>query len=364
VRGMHNFKWCVKLFALLNLLIVLAGAQSGVKRRDFQIPGDGVRLFVREVITGTMKGKTAILLIHGARVPGLASFDLDVPNGSLASDLAQADLAVYVMDVRGYGRSTRPPEMNEPRDRHSPLVRSDEAVRDIDAVVDWIRKRSGQGKVALLGWAVGGHWSGYYSTLHSEKVDRLILLNTLYAGSDKHAMLGHGTDMENPQRPGQVNPSIGAYRFNPAESLLGVWDRNIPAEDKTEWRDPALAKAYVEAALASDPTSLIRTPPSFRSPSGAMEDSFYLAIGRRLWDASLIRVPTLIVAGERDFWSRPEDRELLSSDLVHAPQVKVVVISGATHFVHLDRPERGRTALLHGVIEFMGQGRTGMQSGK
>jgi pimeloyl-ACP methyl ester carboxylesterase len=95
-----------------------------------------------------------------------------------------------------------------------------------------------------------------------------------------------------------------------------------------------------------------------------MEDSFYVAIGRRLWDASLIRVPTLIVAGERDFWSRPEDRELLSSELVHAPQVKVVVISGATHFVHLDRPERGRTELLRSVIEFMDKERTATLLGR
>jgi pimeloyl-ACP methyl ester carboxylesterase len=105
--------------------------------------------------------------------------------------------------------------------------------------------------------------------------------------------------------------------------------------------------------LASDTTSGLRTPPSFRSPNGALEDSFYLAVGRQLWDASLIRVPALIVAGERDFWSRPEDREKLVEHLVHAPKVKAVVIPGATHFVHLDRPQRGREQLLREVKEFL-----------
>jgi alpha-beta hydrolase superfamily lysophospholipase len=84
-----------------------------------------------------------------------------------------------------------------------------------------------------------------------------------------------------------------------------------------------------------------------------MVDSFYLAIGRQLWDASLVTAPTLVVASERDFWSRSEDREHLVADLVHSPRVGVVVISGATHFVHLDRPERGRTEVLDTIEAFM-----------
>jgi pimeloyl-ACP methyl ester carboxylesterase len=46
------------------------------------------------------------------------------------------------------------------------------------------------------------------------------------------------------------------------------------------------------------------------------------------------RRPTLVLASEKDFWSRPEDRDHLAEDLAHAPRVKVVVIPGATHFVH------------------------------
>src|SRR5207249_2449618 len=120
-----------------------------------------------------------------------------------------------------------------------------------------------------------------------------------------------------------------------------------------EWRDPAVVNAYVKQALASDKTSKMRTPPSLRSPCGALEDSFYMATGRQLWDASLVTAPTLIVASERDFWSRPEDRELLAERLVHSARVKIVIISGATHFVHLDRPEHGRAQLLSEISDFL-----------
>ncbi len=87
-----------------------------------------------------------------------------------------------------------------------------------------------------------------------------------------------------------------------------------------------------------------------------MEDSFYLAIGRQLWDASLIRVPTLILRSERDFWSRLQDAELLAEHLVHAPRVRKVTLPDATHYVHLDRPERGRSAFIKEVVSCLSEG--------
>ena len=333
----------------------LAAANANLRRQDFFVQGDpGIRLFVREVSTNGSNGQP-ILLLHGARVPGIASFDLPVPGGSLAGDLAEAGLDVYVMDVRGYGKSTRPEAMEQPPAMHAPLVRSNEASHDIGAVVDAIRERRHVARVALFGWATGGQWAGYYASIYPEKVSALILLNSLYRGNSKQPMIGRGSDLDDPIRPGQFNEAAcAAYRWSNAESLLGGWDRSIPIADKNAWRDPAIAKAYVEAALASDPESASQSPPAFRSPCGALEDSFYLATGRQLWDASLITAPTLILASERDFWSRPEDRANLASDLVHAAKVRTVVIPGATHFVHLDRADCGRDLLLKEVEEFLG----------
>ncbi len=247
--------------------------------------------------------------------------------------------------------------MQEPAQNHPPVVRSVEAARDIDAAVDLIRTRTKRNQVALFGWATGGQWAGYYATLHREKLSHLILLNSLYGADAPHPLMGHGSDMENPTHPGHLNPTVGAYRCNSGDSLLGVWNRSIPMEDKAAWRDPAVAEAYVREALASDPETNQHTPPCFRSPNGAMEDSFYLATGRQLWDASLIYTPTLVLASERDFWSRPADRERLKDNLVHAP-VRVVVIREATHFVHLDREEHGRKVLIEEMVGFV-QGNRG-----
>jgi len=320
--------------------------------QQFDVPSaPGITLAVTEV--GQHHGKRPLLLVHGARVSSKASFDLPVPGGSLAADLAKRGFDVYTLDVRGYGASTRPAEMSLAPTTGAALVRTNAAIEDIDAAVDFVRQRSGGAKVALLGWATGGQWAGHYATLHSPKLSAVIMLNSLYRGTSAHPLIGRGTGMEDKERPGTFNrAACGNYRLSDAASTLGAWDRTL-GEDKDGARDPAVAQAYVEAALDSDGTSRQREPRSFRAPCGAMEDSFYLATGRQLWDASLITAPVLAIAGEKDFWSRPEDMQHLQADLVHAATVRMVRIPNATHFLHLERPERGRAQLIDEVDSFV-----------
>src|SRR5579872_2148732 len=191
---------------LVCLPVCLLAASVPIHREDLFATSDiGVRIHVREVRTDAHQACQPILLVHGARVPGIASFDLPVPGGSLAGSLAEKGFCAYVMDVRGYGQSTRPPEMEQPAQNHPPLVRSIEAVRDLDAAVDFIRKRTGASRISLFGWATGGQWAGYYATLHSDKLSHLILLNALYGADAPHPFMGHGSDMEDPAHPGHLN---------------------------------------------------------------------------------------------------------------------------------------------------------------
>ncbi|WP_170298628.1 alpha/beta hydrolase [Massilia eburnea] len=336
------------------LLIVTASALplAGLASQQFDVSSaPGITLAVTEV--GQHHGKRPLLLVHGARVSSKPSFDLPVPGGSLAADLAKRGFDVYTLDVRGYGASTRPAEMSLAPTTGAALVRTNAAVEDIDAAVDYVRRRSGGAKVALLGWATGGQWVGHYATLHSPKLSAVIMLNSLYRGTSPHPLIGRGTAMEDKQHPGAYsNAACGNYRLTDAASILGPWDRTL-GEEKNRARDPAVAKAYVDAALDSDATSSQREPRSFRAPCGAMEDSFYLATGRQLWDASLITAPVLAIAGEKDFWSRPEDMQNLQADLVHSPAVRMVRIPNATHFLHLEWPARGRAQLIDEVDGFV-----------
>jgi pimeloyl-ACP methyl ester carboxylesterase len=337
---------------ILAAAATVASAQPSLRRTEWKVQGEpGITLAVRHVAS-VKPGGLPIVLVHGARVPGVASFDLPVPGGSLAADLAAAGLDVYVMDARGYGGSTRMAEMTHAPQPGSTLGRSAEIVRDIGAVVDWIRQQRGGRAPVLFGWATGGHWVGHYASLYSNRIAGVVMLNALYGGTPTHPTLGRGSDLDDKSTPGAFSSTYGNYRLSTAASLLPAWDRSIQVPDPGTWRSPEVANAYVAAALASDPTSNSRTPASFRAPSGAMEDSFYLATGRQLWDASLITCPALVVRSGNDFWSRPEDLELLGRHLVHS-RAKFVTLPDATHFVHLDRPEHGRARLIEELLTFV-----------
>lgn len=335
-------------------------AETPIVREDFRVTtADGVGIRVREVAPAGGGNGEPIILIHGARVPGIASFDLDVQHGSLAADLAtRLQRRVFIMDARGYGGSDRAAAMAKPPQESRPLSRAHEVVRDVAAVVDAALQRAGTRQVALFGWATGGMWASYYASLWPERVGHLVAFNALYGGSDRHPTLGPGSRNADPAAPDRLARSVGGYALNNGASLTPSWDSSIPDADKSKWRDPAIVDAYTKAALASDPQSQNVTPSAFRAPLGAIEDSFYQAAGRRLFDAGSITASVLVLRSSRDFWSRPEDMDAFVHDAMRARSVRAVILPDATHYAHLDRPEYGRDRLLKEVVEFLSKDQT------
>jgi pimeloyl-ACP methyl ester carboxylesterase len=333
----------------------VAGAQT-VTRTDAMVAGPpGIAIFLREIVGRSPAPNVApLLLVHDTPAAGPASFDLGVPGGSLAADLAEAGLRVYVMDARGYGRSSRAPRLSSPPRPGVPLTRASEVVEDIGAVVDWIRQRTRDPKVSLLGWGAGGHAVGQFAARRSDAVASVVFYNTLYGGGPEHPLVGKDSGLADPARPGRVNrATVGAYRLYDAPTILKPWDQSIPGANKAAWRDPQVAAAYLAAVLAADPGAPPTRPPAVRVPTGPLADAFEVTTGRQAWDAGLVRAPALIVYSEKDFWSRAEDRDRLQAHLVNAGEVKVVTLPGATHYAHLDRPERGRQALIDALKAFL-----------
>jgi pimeloyl-ACP methyl ester carboxylesterase len=206
----------------------------------------------------------------------------------------------------------------------------------------------------MVGWDSGGHWAGLYATRHPAKVAALVLYNVVYGGGPAHTALIKALDLANPQQPEAFNrQAYGAYRVVEVAALIRSWDAEIRGADKTAWRDPGVLTAFVREILAGEPPPGPRASPSIRVPSGAFADTFEAASGRRPWDAGLVQCRTLVVASERDTWSRAEDRDRLKAHLVNAPAAEVVVLADATHFAHLDRPARGREALLNALVGFL-----------
>jgi pimeloyl-ACP methyl ester carboxylesterase len=336
------------------LLVVLglalsrsAGAQ--IQRQDFLIPGGAGRLHVREVRDHRHAKPKNLILLHGGGPGGVPSFDLPVAGYSLAEDFVKRGFRIFVMEVRGWGNSTKPREMDRPSHNSALLVSTKEAADDIERVVGWVVRRTHE-KTALLGWASGGHWACAYASRGPADLNALILLNTLYSVNAPWELRASMQDRDNPE---QFDRHAGGYRIVDRSGLLRRWDASIPAADKTEWRDPAVANAYVSQTLATDRKASSHNPPSVRIPIGYQADAFNLSLGRPLFAGKDIRVPVLVVRGEFDFWSRPADLNALARDLVNSPKVKTLTIRGGTHYLFLDRPEHGRSQFISEVLNFL-----------
>ena len=314
-----------------------AGESLAFFRADGWVESEpGIRLFVRET-KASMKEEEGppVLLIHGGGPGSIPNFDPGIPHYSLAEDIAAAGYFVTMMDVRGFGKSAG----------RSSAVSADEAVKDIAAVVDWVLRRCRDDRVALVGLGAGGHWAALYTAKNREKVSRLVLLNVLYGVK---APWPAGKAFEDPKMPGAFNPGAGGVTFADPADLLADWDRAIPVADKTKWRDPRVTSAYVKLALSDAAPDGLRIPGAFR------REHFEMAQGKKTWDAKDIRVPTLYARGTLDHWSRPEDLQALHAELVNAPSRQFIVLHGSTHYLHLDRPEKGRAAFIHELLLFLG----------
>lgn len=332
-----------KASLLLFLLINTEVMAQHVTREDFVIESDpAVNIFVREISGRKRSKKPPILLVHGGGAGALASFDLPVPGGSLAEDLAKEGLKVYIMDVRGWEKSTRPDY--DTNRRWVIACSSAEASRDIDAAVSFIIERTGQPQVTLFGWATGGNWLGYYACIYPYKINALIMLNSLYNVKAPWAFTAR---YRNPLDSSQFYyAATPVLRRSDAAALLQIWNNSIPDPDKTKWYDPAVVRAYVKTAISFNADSVLEVPGGYRA------ESFYTAQGKGLWHAKDITVPTLVIRGAHDTWSRPEDMTALQERLVNAPKKQFVTLPEGTHIVFLDKPEKGRTQLIQEILAF------------
>jgi pimeloyl-ACP methyl ester carboxylesterase len=328
--------------ALAALLLFVCGVvDAKTIKQDTMIDAvdPGVRLFVRSKMA---EGQTRftddniVIFVHGATYSSTPDFDLQYKDYSWADWMVDHGYVVYLFDKRNYGFSSREKAMDEPAASNKPVTRSYQAIRDIGAVVDYIIKKHRVKKVTLIGWSWGATTAGMYTSLNSEKVKSLVLYAPAYA-LPVHTNLGPGTGSQNRRKPYEFNYALGAYRLSTKAANDGRWDGEIPIEDKSQYREEGVRDAFANEALLTDPTSSSRTPASLRAPNGVLEDSFMQATGRRIWNASSIYVPTLIIGGDFDTWSYQEDRELLMRDLTNAPVKKNVLMKNATHFVLFER---------------------------
>ena len=168
---------------------------EALTRSDYFVTGESSsRLFVRHVTFGSNQ-QLPILLVPGGSPPSEVLFDLPVAGYSLADDLARMGLDVFLMNPRGWGKSTPAPNSAEA------VGDSKQVTADIGSVVGDILRNTGQARLVLFGHASGGLWAAMYATQHQDNVAALVLLNSMY-GVD--APWGLRQSFEDPNHPGST----------------------------------------------------------------------------------------------------------------------------------------------------------------
>ncbi len=120
------------LTALATLATSAAQAQTNLVTEEHMVPASdaGIQIYVRNKRPADMtsfRPERTLVFVHGATYPAHTSFDLKLDNLSWMEYIAGRGYDVYLLDLRGYGKSTRPPEMEQDAKANPPLVRGDVA---------------------------------------------------------------------------------------------------------------------------------------------------------------------------------------------------------------------------------------------
>jgi len=248
------------LVALAEWPHVAHAAQSSVIAEDHMIEsGDpGIRLFVRNKHPAGLtqyRAEKTVLYVHGSSQAASSTFDLKIAQESWMDYIVARGYDAYLVDLRGYGRSTRPPEFAKPADENPPVVRTDVAMRDVAAAVDFILQRPRVKALDLIGWSWGTALMGRYANEHKERVHRLVL----YAPMWLH-------------EPASTPTQLGAYRTWTIDCRAERSADGAPEAKKDELLSPEVFGAWSAAEVATDPEGAKQSPPVVRTPNGSYAD--------------------------------------------------------------------------------------------
>lgn len=239
-----------------------AVAQTRLVTEEMMVksPDPGIEIYVRNKRPAQMtafRPERTVLYVHGATYPASTAFDLQLGGMSWMEYIAARGYDVYLLDLRGYGKSTRPKEMSEDSKASPPIVRGDTAVKDIGTVVDFILARRNIPRLNLIGWSWGTVTMSTYTTQNPGKVERLVLYAPGWVRQTASLV--------------QAGPGpLGAYRKVTREQAMQRWMTGVPDDKKATLIPDGWFDAWADATWATDAEGAKADPPYIRAPNGVV----------------------------------------------------------------------------------------------
>jgi pimeloyl-ACP methyl ester carboxylesterase len=324
-------------FALISSSALVANA--GTRDHFISAPsiapalkGKTTQLYLREVKLDNTQPEHAVLFIHGGGTPSDVSFDTPYKDYSWMGYLAQQGFVAYGLDLTGYGRSTRPAEMNNPcnllateqqqfipaliqkncaKEHAHPLTSIESDWADMDAAINFIRAQHHIKSIALVGWSQGGPRSFGYIQRYPGKITKLILLAPAYR---RDAAL---------KKPPTIPVEQLFWVQNHSDFIRG-WDRQIGCPNQVD--TPIRAVIWREM-LASDELGKTWGSGVRRAPEQGKTWGFNQTL------AAQFTLPTLLITGEFDKQVLPQRVHELYEDLGSSKKV-LLKLGCSSHRAH------------------------------
>jgi pimeloyl-ACP methyl ester carboxylesterase len=162
---------------------------------------------------------------------------------------------------------------------------------DIDAVVNYLLRRTNVERVHLVGWSQGGPRTGGYAARHPDKVATLVQLAPAYF-------------RESPATPSAALLAGPVMTKQSRSDFMDGWNRQVGCENQY---DPAVASVIFDEMLASDPVGATWGEGVRRAPRVP-------TFGWTPQAVAAMQTPLLMVAGAQDVQITPDRVAALYDD--------------------------------------------------
>jgi pimeloyl-ACP methyl ester carboxylesterase len=301
----------------------------GLPLHEYKIPAKdpGIELYLREKNLNNekqYKGEEVVLFLEPFDIPTVEAFD--IKGWSWMEHLAGQGFDTWALDFRGFGQSSRP----------EVKVTAADAVKDVEAAVDFIKKTKKVDKVNVIGWGWGAVVGARYAGTYPENVNKLLLYGPMHAS-------------QLPEMTQSMEASPGVMKEYPNYELRTYdftrqhWAMMLRGRDLV---NPGIMADVGRAYFMADVTSEEREPKTIRQNMGPMIDLYNSWSNKPVFDAGKITSPTLVVRGDEDIFADPD----LINSLTGTKNKKEIVIKNSTHWLLY---EKHRDELLTVILEFL-----------
>ncbi|MBB3135385.1 pimeloyl-ACP methyl ester carboxylesterase [Rhizobium pisi] len=286
----------------------------------------GIKLHVRNKRRKDHKAFLAektIVMVHGATFSSGSLYDVPFSGMSFIDFLAHQGFDVFAVDVRGYGKSSRPPEMQVKPDLNPPLVATDTGVTDFATAVDFVLRLRDLRAVNIFAMSWGGTVAGAYAASNGDKVVKLALLAPQW--------------LSDAPIPIDLGGPLGSYRLVPVHAALARWLSTVPEYARDHLIPEGWFDLWAQFTLAEETSDVDREQGKLRATNGPIQDiRTYWRANNPYYRPGDIRAPVLLLHGEWDIDVPLDLARAYFEQLTGASYRRWVEIGQATHLALLE----------------------------